>query len=148
MSLDDSDSDLTPQSSDNEDEDDSMQIEEDLTPKRTKKNEPTPKSHDRKGKGKEKAHEPVKIKDGNAPRGRERKRNTKLEEVERRRARDAKFDDSNLASVSRLYATMLTCSHRPNPYTRLLTTMLLPSEMTNLIMAKRPLFTTTPTRTI
>jgi hypothetical protein len=109
MSLDDSDSDLTPQSSDNEDEDDSMQIEEELTPKRTKKNEPTPK--DRKGKGKEKAHEPVKTKEPvlNGPRGRERKRNTKLEEVERRRARDAKFDDSNLASVSRLFKDAREC---------------------------------------
>jgi hypothetical protein len=102
--MDDSDSDLTPQSSDNEndDEEDDMQIEQDLTPRRTKKNEPTPKSHDRKGKGKEKAHEPVKVKEvlANGPRGRERKRNTKLENVERQRARDAKFDDSNLASVS------------------------------------------------
>jgi hypothetical protein len=74
-----------------------MQIEQDLTPKRTKKNDPTPKSHDRKGKGK--ADEPAKYKEI-GPRGRERKRNTKMEEVERRRARDAKFDDSNLASVS------------------------------------------------
>jgi hypothetical protein len=97
MSMTDSDSDLTPQSSDNEEDDDSMQIEQDLTPKRTKKNDPTPKSHDRKGKGK--ADEPAKYKE-TGPRGRERKRNTKMEEVERRRARDAKFDDSNLASVS------------------------------------------------
>lgn len=103
--MDDSDSDLTPQSSDNDEDDDSMQIEQDLTPKRSKKNEPTPRSNDRKGKGKEKAHEPVNINGAiaNGPRGRERKRNTKLEEVERRRARDAKFDDSNLASVSLLY---------------------------------------------
>ena len=92
----DSDSDLTPQSSDNEEDDDSMQIEQDLTPKRTKKNDIMPKSHDRKGKGK--ADEPAKYKE-TGPRGRERKRNTKMEEVERRRARDAKFDDSNLASV-------------------------------------------------
>ena len=92
----DSDSDLTPQSSDNEEDDDSMQIEQDLTPKRTKKNDPMPKTHDRKGKGK--ADEPAKYKE-TGHRGRERKRNTKMEEVERRRARDAKFDDSNLASV-------------------------------------------------
>jgi hypothetical protein len=97
----DSDSDLTPQSSDNEEDDDSLQIEQDLTPQRTKKNEPTPKSHDRKGKGK--ADEPKNKENG--PRGRERKRNTKMEEVERRRARDAKFDDSNLASVGPLCYT-------------------------------------------
>jgi hypothetical protein len=124
--MDDSDSDLTPQSSDNEEDDDSMQIEQDLTPKRSKKNEPMPRSIDRKGKGKEKAHEVVKASGlaANGPRGRERKRNTKMEEVERRRARDAKFDDSNLASVSHLstlHFSTLTLSHPLARFTRMQT---------------------------
>jgi hypothetical protein len=125
MSMTDSDSDLTPQSSDNEEDDDSMQIEQDLTPKRTKKNDPTPKSHDRKGKGK--AEEPAKNKHKETgPRGRERKRNTKMEEVERRRARDAKFDDSNLASVGPLRYISANCSHHHARCTRLQTSTTLP----------------------
>jgi len=95
-----------------------MQIEQDLTPKRTKKNDPMPKSHDRKGKGK--ADEPTKYKE-TGPRGRERKRNTKMEEVERRRARDAKFDDSNLASVSPPQLSVADYSLHPARSTRLQT---------------------------
>jgi hypothetical protein len=101
ITIDGSDSELTPQSSDAED--DSMEIDQDLTPRKSKKHAPA--SIDRKGKGKEKAHEPTKDTPSkkatiSGPAGRERKRNIKLEDAERRRARDAKFDLGNHATVS------------------------------------------------
>ena len=99
ISIDESDSDLTPQSSDNE-----MDME-DLTPRRAQKHAASiSKSADKKGKGKEKAAEPVKEKKAVAttgPGGRVRKRANKLEETERRRARDEKFNvGSSLGMVS------------------------------------------------
>lgn len=81
-----------------------MEIDQDLTPRKSKKYEPTPRSIDRKGKGKEKPQEPTKDTPSKkvtitGPAGRERKRNVKLEDAERRRARDAKFDLGNHATV-------------------------------------------------
>lgn len=99
LSLDESDSDLTPQSSDNE--------IEDLTPRRAQKHAASvAKNADKKGKGKEKAVEPTKEKKiaTTGPGGRVRKRATKLEETERRRARDEKFNvGSSLGMVRRLH---------------------------------------------
>lgn len=99
--MDDSDSDLTPQSSDNENDDYTMAVE-DITPRHANKQAAhTPKSADKKGKGKEKQsqqqqpRESVKEKKtamATGPGGRVRKRANKLEETERRRARDEKFD--------------------------------------------------------
>jgi hypothetical protein len=82
-----------------------MEIDQDVTPRKHKKHDTASRSIDRKGKGKEKAHEPIKDSPSRkpavtGPAGRERKRNVKLEEVERRRARDAKFDLGNNATVS------------------------------------------------
>lgn len=95
ISIDDTDSDLTPQSSDNEN-DTTLQMEEDLTPRRAMKHAANvSKNADKKGKGKEKQVEPVKEKKAvkaTGPSGRVRKRANKLEETERRRARDEKFD--------------------------------------------------------
>jgi hypothetical protein len=104
ISIDDTDSDLTPQSSDNE-ADTTLQME-DMTPRRAQKHAASvSKSADKKGKGKEKQVDTAKEKKTatttTGPGGRVRKRANKLEETERRRARDEKFNvGSSLGMVS------------------------------------------------